>query len=99
MADLIDRQAVLGYIERLNGQGTGKGKSLEYLRKYVEHLPTAERVGKWIKPEGMMPPEFHGHYECSCCGGWAMRDWYHPGKVVLTQYCPQCGARMEDSNG
>lgn len=55
--------------------------------------------GKWIKPTGMMPPEHCGHYECSNCGFWAMRDWLRP-RVVLTNFCPGCGADMrEESDG
>ena len=34
----INRQAVLSYIDRILNQGTGKKKSLEFLRKYVEKL-------------------------------------------------------------
>ena len=53
--------------------------------------------GKWIKPTGMMPPEHHGHYECSECGFWAMRDWAKPWKgVVLSKFCGGCGAEMEE---
>lgn len=53
------------------------------------------RYGRWIKPTGMMPPEYHGHYECNLCGGWAMRDWKNPlTSVVLSDYCPHCGAVM-----
>lgn len=54
---------------------------------------------EWIKPTGMMPPEFHGHYECMKCGGWVMKDWHKPwsnGGVVLTKYCPYCGRKMEN---
>ena len=43
MSDLIRRKDVLGYISRLNGCGLGKVKSLEYIRKYVERLPSADR--------------------------------------------------------
>lgn len=71
----------------------------------VKSLPPAEPdvsgTSKWIKPTGMMPPEYHGHYECMKCGGWAMKDWRKPwsnGGVVLTKYCPHCGRKMENGN-
>lgn len=63
---------------------------------YVLQNMDTEQTDKttiWIKPTGMMPPEHHGHYECSKCGGWAMRTWYHR-RMVLTPYCPWCGASM-----
>lgn len=74
---------------------TKSGKTVEFVK--------AERPkGKWIKPTGMMPPEYHGHYECSECGFWAMRDWAKPWKgVVLSKFCGGCGAEMleEEDNG
>lgn len=48
------------------------------------------RHGMWIKMTGMMPPEFHGHYECSECewrGKHDIEREYH--------YCPNCGAKMD----
>ena len=70
----------------------------------VENLPSAQherKTGRWIKPTGMMPPEHHGHYECSECGAWAMRPWLRPRKgVVLTDFCPACGIPMlKDGEG
>ena len=63
----------------------------------IEELPSAQpeqKPGKWIKPTGMMPPEYAGVYRCSECGSFAMRDW-KTHKQTLTDYCPSCGARME----
>ena len=37
------RQAILSYIDKLLHMGTGKQKSLELMRKYIEKLPDAER--------------------------------------------------------
>lgn len=54
------------------------------------------RYGRWIKMTGMMPPEFHGHYECSECG------WHLSGVRQMKNreeefaYCPNCGAKMEE---
>lgn len=42
MNDLISRQAVLGYIDRVMTIGTGKKKSLDFVRKYIETLPSAQ---------------------------------------------------------
>ena len=37
--DCISRSVVISYIDRLTNSGTGKGKSLEYLRKFIEKSP------------------------------------------------------------
>ena len=51
---------------------------------------------EWIKPTGMMPPEYHGHYECVKCGGWAMEEWGGHHRMVLTKFCPHCGRPMKN---
>ena len=52
--------------------------------------------GRWIKMTGMMPPEYHGHYECSECG-WHMKglrnSWTREEEM---NYCPNCGAKMKE---
>lgn len=69
------------------------------LQSVIKKMPTIElemNTGEWVKPTGVMPPEYHGHYECSECGFWAMRDWRKPWRgVVLTNYCPNCGTYMK----
>lgn len=40
--DLISRQSVLAYIDRITHHGFGKRKSFEYLEKYVQKLPSAQ---------------------------------------------------------
>lgn len=53
------------------------------------------RHGRWIKMTGMMPPEYHGHYECSECQ-WHMKgirnSWTREEDML---YCPNCGAKMD----
>lgn len=44
MNDLVRRQAVLGYIDRVLTIGTGKKKSLDFVRKYVETMPSAQPI-------------------------------------------------------
>ena len=65
----------------------------------VEDAPTIDAVpvvhGRWIKMTGMMPPEYHGHYECSECQ-WHMKglrnSWTREEELT---YCPNCGAKMD----
>ncbi len=47
----------------------------------------------WVKMEGMMPPEFHGHYECSKCG-WHGKNFE---KELEFDHCPGCGAKMRET--
>ena len=47
----------------------------------------------WVKMEGMMPPEFHGHYECSSCG-WHGKNFE---KELNFDHCPGCGAKMREA--
>ena len=41
--DLISRADVLGYIDRVTNSGLGRNKSLDYIAKYVDRLPSADR--------------------------------------------------------
>ena len=68
--------------------------------KAIDTLPPAQpKHGRWIKMTGMMPPEYHGHYECSECQ-WHMKgirsSWM---KEEEYNYCPNCGARMNQEDG
>lgn len=72
------------------------------IRNYIDNMPSVDAKpvvrGRWIKMTGMMPPEYHGHYECSECG-WHMKglrnSWTREEEL---SYCPNCGAKMETKN-
>ena len=67
--------------------------------RFLFEYPTIEaepvKLGRWIKMTGMMPPEYHGHYECSECH-WHMKgirsSWTREEELT---YCPNCGAKMD----
>ena len=62
----------------------------------IEHAPTIQpKTAKWIKLTGMAPPEYHGHKICSVCESFAPYNPLHPGREMLSPYCPGCGAKME----
>ena len=92
--DLISRAEAVGYIDRVTNSGLGKNKSLDYIRKYIERMPSvsAERVGEWIEVE-----DYNGdiHYQCSNCKEEFYLEYGTP-KENEYHFCPNCGARMED---
>ena len=70
-------------------------RSASYAQTIVDAIPAEDvapiKHGQWIKMTGMMPPEFHGHYECSLC------EWHGKYNTKETHYlyCPNCGAKMD----
>lgn len=87
--DLISRGAAIDafYIQSDDdGWWVGTAQDAETL---LNGLPTAEKVGKWVKAE----KGGEWWYACSMCEGhipktlWG-QDWH-------SSYCPNCGARME----
>ena len=89
MARYIDAERILSYIERLLNIGTGKKKSLEYLKKFIEHHSTADVVevvhGEW-KVYG-----YSGYKQCSEC----KREYSLTTSVFIGNYCPNCGTKMD----
>lgn len=84
MSDLISRQAALkGFAKYSNAWC------------YINALPTAEKKGRWIPQDHNYK---HGNIStclyfapvCSECG--------NAGDVNMN-YCPNCGARMEENYG
>lgn len=99
MDDLISRAALLDEFHSLCGPQTGDGwdnmgvRNLIMRQKAVDAAPVVH--GRWVKMTGMMPPEYHGHYECSECQ-WHMKglrnSWTREEEL---NYCPNCGAKMD----
>ena len=79
-----------------------KGWGLEYfgpkeMQMLLDKIPIIEvepvRHGRWVKANGMMPPEYHGRKCCSVCDAFALSDFY--GRERLSDFCPNCGAKMD----
>lgn len=76
----------------------GDGREFNF-REFADYVVSGEiapvRHGRWMKMTGMMPPEYHGHYECSECQ-WHMKglrnSWTREEELT---YCPNCGAKMD----
>lgn len=107
MDDLISRAAALKHMKEMAGCATCDNYNYVRCRacgwndamNIVEELPAMDAApvahGYWVKMTGMMPPEYHGHYECSECQ-WHMKglrnSWTREEEL---SYCPNCGAKMD----
>lgn len=69
-------------------------RDAQALREAAEMLEKSKLVvhGRWERLTGMMPPEYQGKRCCSICGKLAT-EW--KGHELLTDYCPNCGAKMD----
>lgn len=63
----------------------------------IDEQPTVEqKTGKWIVWGGMDVSENHGRHKCSECGEFALLRYEKPlRKEILSDFCPNCGAKME----
>lgn len=97
--DLISRASFRSNIQTVLNDTTCPIYIAAEIEQYLELEPAVDAVpvvhGRWVKMTGMMPPEYHGHYECSECG-WHMKglrnSWTREEEL---SYCPNCGAKME----
>jgi len=99
--DLISRVAARDVINTW-GRHENEVVRMKLLHDDLDAISAVDAVpvvhGRWIKMTGMMPPEYHGHYECSECG-WHMKglrnSWTREEEF---SYCPNCGIKMETKN-
>lgn len=91
VSDLISRVAALDAYLNADPEAT--------FTEILDSVPTVDAApvvhGRWVKMTGMIPPEYHGHYECSECQ-WHMKglrnSWTREEELT---YCPRCGAIMD----
>ena len=96
--DLISRATVRDVINTW-GRYDNEDVRMDLLHNDLNAIPVVDAApvvhGRWVKMTGMMPPEYHGHYECTECG-WHMKglrnSWTREEEL---SYCPNCGARMD----
>ena len=107
MQDLISRQdaidAVADYIHNVDKvYGTGRLAAedcRDAAHSVIDELPSAERKGTWIRNMDSLIGAIQKPY-CSVCGNSAIGN--HGFDCIITNFCPNCGARMvrgeEDAN-
>lgn len=59
----------------------------------VDAVPVVH--GRWVMMDGMKPPEWHHHHQCSVCESYAPMKPPYGGREELPPWCPGCGARMD----
>lgn len=115
MAEYIDREELMKFPIRQNHYDNEHGNEhfingIETVLEYAESLPTADvapvKRGFW-KPISESEitgfnPKFAGRdpiagYKCSNCGNEAIFSCND--EFVLSDYCPNCGARMDGDDG
>ena len=79
--DTISRQAAINSHIKMIAQG------LDWIPAYhIEQLPSAEQHGRWVDVE---PAPYNLFYAtCSVCG--------ERQTIEVANYCPMCGAKMDE---
>ena len=89
--EYIAKEFVIDAIEELKTKPMPKALLFDHLTKLIEIFPTEDfapvKHGHWIYEN------FYTH--CSVCGNMAIYDKY--GQEVESDYCPHCGAKMDDN--
>lgn len=89
MDDLISRQAAIDALKR--AEALTRAFGYHNVIDTIRELPTAEKTGKWESVTFKTVPHdrISKAKKCSVCG--KRKD-----KYVTWNYCPNCGARMEE---
>lgn len=73
-----------------------KGKLDSLMDMHHSINPTADVApvvhGRWVRIQGMAPPEYHGKHRCSVCYARALERKFHE---ELSDHCPNCGAKID----
>ena len=92
--DLISRQAVLDYIDKMPSELTTDGRRMirrRTLEEYIsDTLPSVSNLENPNKGEWIFDETLDKHYYCSECKSMGVSYW---------DYCPYCGADMRGKAG
>jgi hypothetical protein len=71
----------------------------EEVNAYIDRMPTIDAApvkhGRWVMMDGMKPPEWHHHHQCSVCESYAPMKPPYGGREEFPPFCPACGAKMD----
>ena len=84
--DLVSRKAVKKWLERWAGYiDMDIIRRMQYRVIDIPSTQTDRKKGRWLDSQGK--EKYVGYCaECSACGGWS---------EYITDFCPNCGARMD----
>lgn len=84
------------------------GKLIEYCNNQkvktidandIARFPAVDAIpvkhGRWVMMDGMKPPEWHHHHQCSVCESYAPMKPPYGGREEFPPFCPACGAKMD----
>ena len=105
MSELIEKQAVidalLAKMDTIDDKpDVGLGLAVAAgMKKALPSVTPAEKVGHWVMPQqddGMSDPIYY-QVRCSACK-WDVdpQTWY---EEMAHDYCPNCGAKMQEVEG
>ena len=106
MAEYIERKAVLDYIDHMPSELTSDGRRMIRrirLTEYIsDSIPAADvtpvRHGRWVLTTQPLGWRDEDCAECSECGeDFVLDEWGIDDVKDAMRYCPNCGARMEES--
>ena len=92
MSDLISRQAAIEALHMHLMYRMGTDSNKKRLDEWINNLPSAQperKRGTWIPVTNG-----RGGHECSLCHTYAPS--FQTGDEWLTDYCPTCGACMQE---
>ena len=85
--EYIDREKAMEIVKRTSGDYAAAWSK-------IRQLPAAD-VTPVVHGEWIVNPKREYDYICSVCGGYAPEDRWR-NNAILTPYCPNCGAKMEE---
>ena len=94
MADYIDRDAVISEIERREAlMVRDKRISVDAMKSFIKNRPAVDVApvvhGRWIEQDKYT---FGTMYDCAICGTRILDNGHS------WNYCPNCGAKMEQED-
>lgn len=102
MAEYIEREAVLEEVDNADVMCDIPPDAYRVLRRYIERIPAADvtpvRHGRWVLTTQPLGWRDEDCAECSECGeDFVLDEWGIDDVKDAMRYCPNCGARMEES--